>query len=377
MPVAERVCARGETGEPMKRTRRGNGSVTMKQIAELAEVSLGTVSHVVNGSASVRDKLRQRVLDAIQGLGYQPSQLARGLRRKSTNMLGMVIPDITNPFFPAVVRGVEDVAYKSGYRVVLCNTDNNPTKEQQYLDDLQSYHPAGVLVIPSAGSNLSAEISSNMAQNTPIVCIDRCPNDWAGDAVLVANEEGAYLATQYLIRMGHRMLGVITGPLHLQNASERLKGFERATEEAKIPVPQEYKQAAEFDRISGYRAARRLLSLLPKPTAIFACNDLMALGTLQAAREQRIRVPGELSIMGFDNLDLTELTDPPLSTVYQSGYQMGITSANLIMKRLEGKAGEATRVILPVELKVRNSVAPPRSAEETGKRKAGAGKIQL
>src|SRR5580658_7727622 len=131
---------------------------TMKQIAESAQVSIGTVSHVVNGTAPVREKLRKRVLEVIAHLGYQPSQLARGLRRDTTNMLGMVIPDITNPFFPGVVRGVEDVAYKRSFRVILCNADNDPSKEDSYVRELRSYHIAGLLIIPAAGADIASHL---------------------------------------------------------------------------------------------------------------------------------------------------------------------------------------------------------------------------
>ena len=141
--------------------------VTMRQIAERAEVSIGTVSHVINGTAKVREKLRLRVVEAIRSLGYQPSQLARGLRRNQTSMLGMIIPDVTNPFFPAVVRGVEDVAYKRSFRVVLCNTDNDPHKEISYLNELRSYRPAGLLVIPAAESHITAQLRSVASVRTP------------------------------------------------------------------------------------------------------------------------------------------------------------------------------------------------------------------
>src|SRR5215475_10647036 len=174
--------------------------VTMKQIAERAEVSIGTVSHVINGTAKVREKLRQRVLDAIRSLGYQPSQLARGLRRNKTSMLVMVMPDVTNPFFPAVVRGVEDVAYKSSLCLVLCNTDNDARKEISYLNELRSYRPAGWLVIPSVDSEMVRYLRSGPL-GTPVVCVDRRPEGWNGDVVLVANEEGAYSATRYLLRL--------------------------------------------------------------------------------------------------------------------------------------------------------------------------------
>jgi len=334
-------------------------TTTMKQIAERAQVSLGTVSHVVNQTAPVRERLRTRVLEAIRSLGYQPSQLARGLRRNSTNMLGMVIPDITNPFFPGVVRGVEDVAFKGSFRVILCNTDNDPAKEKAYLDELRSYRPAGLLVIPAADSNLSAELGPPGPTSVPVVCIDRRPADWKGDAVMVANEDGAFQATEHLINMGHVQMAAIAGPAHLTNAAERLAGFRKALAKHKIEIAPEYIQETKFDRDSGYRSGIRLLSMLPRPTAIFASNDLMALGALLAARELGLRCPKDISIIGFDNLDLGMFTDPALSSVHQSGYQMGARAARLLLERIQGKKGRAQQIVLPTELKIRNSVAPP------------------
>src|ERR1700759_3909836 len=153
----------------------------MKDIARIAGVSLGTVSHVLNETAPVSDPIKQRVLDAVQSTGYQPSQLARGLRRVQTNVIGMIIPDITNPFFPAVVRGAEDVAFANGYRLVLCNTDNDHAKELAHLRELKTYLPAGLLVIPSNFSDLTAQAESYRAVGTGVVGIDRLPNDWGGD----------------------------------------------------------------------------------------------------------------------------------------------------------------------------------------------------
>jgi DNA-binding LacI/PurR family transcriptional regulator len=336
---------------------------TMKHIAERAQVSLGTVSNVVNGTTPVREHLRVRVLEAIRSLGYQPSQLARGLRRNSTNMLGMVIPDITNPFFPGVVRGVEDVAFKGSYRVVLCNTDNDPAKEQAYLDELRSYRPAGLLVIPSAESNLAAELGPPTPTSVAVVCIDRRPADWKGDAVMAANEEGAFQATEHLLNMGHTRLATICGPSHLTNAVERLAGFRRAVAKQGLRIAPEYIQEAKFDRESGHRSARRLLGMLPRPTAIFAANDLLALGALLAARELGLNCPRDISIIGFDNLDIGMFTDPALSSVYQPGYQMGARAARLILERIKGKKGRAQQIVLPTEIRIRNSVAPPTSDE--------------
>ena len=340
----------------------------MRQIAERARVSIGTVSHVINDTAKVREKLRQRVLKAIRSLGYQPSQLARGLRRNQTSMLVMIIPDVTNPFFPAVVRGVEDVAYSSSLRLVLCNTDNDPRKEISYLNELRSYRPAGWLVIPAVDSEIAAQLKSAVS-GASVVCLDRQPKGWNGDVVLVANEAGAYSATRHLLRMGHSQLAVITGPLHLANAVERLNGFKRALAEAKVSIEPDYVQEARFERDSGYHAAKRLLGMLPRPTAIFACNDLMALGVLLAARELGLHCPEELSIVGFDNLDFAEFTAPALTTVGQPGYQLGTTAARLLLERIAGLKQPPQKVVLPTELKIRNSVAPPPSAHSAPERK--------
>ena len=333
-----------------------NPPVTMRQIAERADVSIGTVSHVINDTAKVREKLKERVLDAIRSLGYQPSQLARGLRRNQTNIVVMIIPDITNPFFPGVVRGVEDVAYKHSFRLVLCNTDNDPQKESSYLNEMRSYRPAGWLVIPSADSEMAALLKP-AAAGSPVVCIDRQAPGWKGDVVLAANEAGAHSATRHLLRMGHRQLAVITGPLHLANAVERLKGFKRALSGAKVSIEPEYVQEAQFNRQSGYQAAIRLLRMLPRPTAIFACNDLMAMGVLHAARELGVRCPEDLSIVGFDDLDFAEFTAPALTSVHQSGYQLGTTAARLLLDRIDGSKQSPQKIVLPSELKIRHSVA--------------------
>jgi LacI family transcriptional regulator len=326
--------------------------VTMHQIAREAGVSLGTVSHVINGTAVVRDPLRQRVLKAVKALGYEPNELSRGLRLNKTNMIGMIIPDITNPFFPGVVRGVEDVAYKESYRLVLCNTDSDPVKERVYLGQLKSFLPAGILIIPSPDSTIAENLSG-----PPVVCVDRRPDGWVGDCVTVANREGAYKAAQHLIEMGHRRIGVIAGPSHLTNAVERLGGFLQALKDAAIPIAPEYIQEAHFDRTSGYTSAMRLLQLLPRPTAIFATNDLMAMGALLAIRDNKLACPREVSVISFDGLDLTELTEPALTTVYQPGYQLGYAAARLLLERINGSTDPAKEIVLDTELRVRHSVA--------------------
>jgi LacI family transcriptional regulator len=331
----------------------------MIEIAKMARVSIGTVSHVLNNSAVVREPLRQRVLEAVQAAGYQPSQLARGLRRDKTNMIGMIIPDITNPFFPAVVRGAEDVAFSNGYRMILCNTDNDHSKELVHLNELRTYLPAGLIVIPSNFSDLTAQAESYRRAGTGVVCIDRLPKNWSGDSVTADNEQGAYNATRCLLQMGHTKLATITGPLHLTNAKERLGGFRRALREAKLHLAPEYVQETTFDKHGGHAKALILLRLIPRPTAIFAANDMIAIGALLAIREAGLRCPEDISLMGFDDLDLAETTNPSLSSVSQSGYQLGTTAARILLDRLKGDKGPAKHIVLETALKLRNSIAAP------------------
>lgn len=324
----------------------------MHQIARAAGVSLGTVSNVINGNATVKEKLRLRVLQATQELGYTPNQLSRGLRLNKTNIIGMIIPDITNPFFPSVVRGVEDIAYQHSFRLILCNTDNDARKEVTYLNDLRSFLPAGLLVIPAVDSSIKWS-----SQGVPVVCIDRRPVDWDGDYVVVANHVGSAEAANYLLRLGHRHLGIITGPLTLTNAKERLDGFESALREARITLAPEHIQEARFDLESGQKAAMRLLRLLPRPTAIYATNDLMALGALAAVRESGLSCPEDVSIISFDGQEFSQYSSPALTAVYQPGYQMGNTAARLLLERIEGSKKNRQAIVLPTQLRVRDSVA--------------------
>jgi DNA-binding LacI/PurR family transcriptional regulator len=336
----------------------------MNDIAKLARVSLGTVSHVLNNSAGVSETMRRRVLEAVQATGYQPSELARGLRRVKSNMIGMIIPDITNPFFPAVVRGAEDLAFSNGYRLILCNTDNDHSKELMHLNELRTYLPAGLIVIPSNFSDLTTQAESYRRAGTGVVCIDRLPKNWSGDSVTADNEAGAHNATRHLIQLGHTRLATITGPLHLTNAEERLRGFKRATKEAKLHLSPEYVQETSFDKQGGYAKTLVLLRLIPRPTAIFAGNDMIAFGALLAIRESGLRCPQDISIIGFDDLDLAETTNPSLSSVSQSGYQLGSTAARLLLDRREGDTSPARHIVLETLLNLRHSVAPPPEAAQ-------------
>jgi LacI family transcriptional regulator len=289
----------------------------------------------------------------------------------------MIIPDILNPFFPGVVRGAEDIAFANGYRLVLCNTDNDHAKEILHLKALQSYLPSGLIVIPSDFSDLAAQADSYRKAGSAVVCIDRLPRHWDGDSVTINNAEGSYNATSYLIDLGHRNLAAITGPLRLTNSQDRLKGFKRALRRAGLEAAPEYLQETSFDRAGGYAKTRILLRMVPRPTAIMACNDMIALGALQAIREANLRCPEDISLMGFDGLDMTEMTTPQLASVYQSPYQLGATAVQLALDRVKDKNIPVRKIVMKTELRIRESVAPPpnpsiSSARGSAKRSDGA-----
>lgn len=333
--------------------------VTMKHIAKRAGVSLGTVSNVINNTTPVKEDLRRRVTDAIKQLQYHPSRLAQGFRRNQTTILGMIIPDITNPFFPAVVRGVEDVAYQNSFRLMLCNADNDPAKEVEYLRELQSYRMAGLILIPSVMSQINA-LSDLAFGDVPVVCIDRRPSNWEGDSVTVNNAKGTEEATCYLLDMGHRAIAIITGSLNLANAIGRLEGFRTAMQTHEVKVHPEYIQEGQFDRHSGYEKMKVLLSLPSRPTAVIASNDLIALGALAAVRDTGLNCPHDISLVGFDDLEISEFTNPPLTTVAQPGYQMGAKGVSLLLARLKKPDQQLEQVVLAPELRIRHSVSVPR-----------------
>jgi LacI family transcriptional regulator len=331
----------------------------MKEIARVAGVSLGTVSHVLNGTARVREPLRQRVEEAVQALGYQPSALARGLRRDKTNIIGMIIPDVTNPFFPAVVRGAEDIAFANGYRLVLCNTDNDPSKELAHLKELRTFLPSGLIVIPSDSIDLTHEVEAYRKSGAAVVCVDRLPKRWHGDSVTAANEEGACAATRHLIQLGHKHLAIITGSLHLTNSEQRLRGFRRAISEAGLRLKPEFVQETSFDIRGGRTKSAVLFRMLPRPTAIFAGNDMIAMGVLQTARDFGLRCPEDISVLGFDDLDFASMMNPSLTSVYQPGYQLGVTAARMLLDRVNGDTQPPRHIVLDTELRIRESIAPP------------------
>ncbi len=314
-----------------------------------------TVSHVLNETRFVSEELRCRVLRAIEELNYQPSGVARSLRRKRTHTIGMIIPDNTNPFFAEVARGIEDASFELGYNVILCNSDGNLEKEMDYLGLLIEKRVDG-LVFVSAGSNPAA-IEMLSAQKIVGVIVDREISGLAMDSVLTDNKRGGYQATRYLLDLGHRRIACITGPSQLTPSAERVTGYRDALQEAGIPVDENLILAGDFQSQSGYQGMHTLLRLSPPPTAVFVCNDLMAIGALCAAHEAGLHVPQQLSIIGFDDIALASFTTPRLTTIAQPKYEMGLMAAEMLVERIKNKELPPRRRLLATELIVRDSCA--------------------
>jgi len=350
---------------------------TVKQIAKLANVSIGTVSNVLNGLPSVRDAARQRVMKAIKDLEYQPSLLGRALRKDKTNMIVMIVPDITNPFFPGAVRGAEDIAFQNDCCLVLCNSDNDVAKEAAYMREMRTYRPSGLILVPSDLSKGSDEAQAYLQAGAGVVYMDRIPPKWRGDAVTSAHENGAYMATKHLIELGHKRIATIAGPLTSTSAVERLRGFRRAMKQAGLQLKPEYVIEANFDTSSGHEKTSILLSLSTPPTAIFAANDLIAFGALRAIRDAGLCCPEDMSVIGFDNLDLGDTAVPSLSTVDQFAYDLGVQAVQIIVKRIAGDKSTPRHVRIPTALRLKNSTCPPRTSTKAALRQPVANRKRI
>jgi LacI family transcriptional regulator len=288
-------------------------------------------------------------------LGFQPNALARSLRRKRTHTVGLIVPDSANPFFAEVSRGIEDTSFAAGYSVILCNSDGDPRRELLYIDLLSQKQVDGVLLVP-AGSQADST-TSLQTRNIPLVVIDRDVPGAANDRAYIDNIAGGYQATRHLLELGHRRIGYIGGPPHLSPVPDRSAGYRRALEEAGIPIDTNLIFDGNFRDAGGYEGAHQLLALPDPPTAIFAGNDLMAIGALAAACERGVAVPDDLSVVGFDDIHLARYINPPLTTIAQPKYQLGVIAAELLFGRLRTPDLPPQRRLLQAELVIRSSTA--------------------
>ena len=333
----------------------------MRDIARLANVSVATVSAVVNGKGKVSAELAARVHQAMEALDYQPNHLARSLRVRQTLTIGMMIPDVTNPFFTDIMSGVQHEARLHGYSVIFCDANEDPELERQHLRTLFSRRVDGVLLAPTDSETAQDRVTR---QRFPVVFFDRVPAGFKGSAVITDNFEAARTAADHLITLGHERIAIITGRLNLSNGSERLEGFRQALHEARLPLRQEYLCRGDFGLESGYRCALELMTLSSPPTAVFSCNNQMTLGLMRALGERGISCPGRVSVLGFDDFDWAASFSPRLTTIAQPSYEMGKGAMALLMQKIqarleEGAPAEDRVLVLKNELRVRESTARP------------------
>ncbi len=332
---------------------------TIRDVAKTAGVSIATVSATINQSAYVSSALQARVRQAIAEVGYHPDAIARSLKKRATQTLGLIISDITNPFFTALVRGIEDAAQVRGHAVILCNTDEGLEKERAYLALLRSRRVDGLIMTPAGTVEDYRRFFVEV--NTPIVFVDRKIPTVPADAVVVDNVSGARQAVEHLLRLGHRRIGAITGLPQISTTHERIEGYRQALEAAGLPIDPTLLKDGHSRLEGGYRAAKELLGLPGRPTAIFATNNLMAIGLMRAVAEQGLRCPEDLSVVCFDDFEWASVFQPRLTTVAQPTYEMGATAVELLFGRLEGTlTGDPREVVLSPTLVVRDSCAAPR-----------------
>lgn len=327
--------------------------ITIRDVARKARVSTATVSRVLAGVDVVSEDLADRVRSAARQLRYQPSRLARSLRSRKAHTVAVLIPNIQNPFFTGVLRGIEDLLQATDYTLILGNSDDNPTRERGYLDLLRAEGVGGLILVPGLeGARPYREV---LDAGVPIVAIDRFVDDLEADSVTVANADGAAAAVRHLIGLGHRRIAIITGPENVSTATERLAGWSTAMKEAKLPHGKELVHHVPFRQEGGYAATGKLLALPEPPTAIFAASDFIALGVLRALHERRLRIPEQVAVVTFDDMPWAAALQPPLTAVAQPTYQIGATAARLLLERIRQPGRSFERVRLDTQLVVRAS----------------------
>ncbi len=325
--------------------------MTIRDVARAAGVSAATVSRVLNGSGHpVREDTRRRVLEAVRRLDYYPNRLARSLLRRETAVVGLLVPDVSNPYYAAILRGIEDVAHQHGLAVILCNTDRDPAKQRQYLRTLLEHRVDGVVV---AGGTLTTEDVRMVDRRVPVVAVGRHPAPVP--CVRVDNVQAAYTACRHLLELGHLRIGCLAGPPTSLTARDRVEGYLRALREAGVELQEGWVAWSEFTAQGGYQAARQLFARCT-PTALVASNDQMALGALRALWEAGRRVPGDVSVVGFDDTPAAAVAVPALTTVAIPTYEMGRRTLELLLAVRSGR--RASTLVLPTELRVRESTAP-------------------
>jgi LacI family transcriptional regulator len=331
--------------------------VTLRDVAEYADVSITTVSNVMRDWPYVSNHTRQRVHEAIQKLGYTPHVVARGLRTGQTQAIAFIVPDLANPYFAAIVSAAEDVAQEHGYTLLVFNSHENSEREAACIQRAARRWADGMLIAQTA----EAQRSALDGLSTPFVAIDRVPENYTSPSCTLDNFRAGQLAAQHLVELGHQCIAHLGGPPHTRPAQERLRGWQSVLETHGLPTHYVTHTGNRWSCDDGYDAMQRIFTHRELPTAIFASNDRMAIGALRAIQERGLTVPGDVSLVGVDDIEISRFLNPPLTTVRQPLEDMARAGIELLLKLMQDDPPETTQVLLQPQLMIRQSTAVPRT----------------
>ncbi len=327
---------------------------SLVEVARRAKVSISTVSRTINQTGKISAETQEHVRQVMRELGYKPNRVARRLRAGGKcHLLGLIIPNIQNPFFADLARGVEDVAYRNSFAVLLCNYDEDANKERFYLDVMQQESVDGVILPPV--NERDPAVLRLVRSGMPVVCVDRALTEVAVDKVEIDNRRGAVEAVSHLLQRGHRRIGVISGPADSSTGRARLAGCREALEDAGLSLPLELIRYGDYKQESGRLLTLDLLARCEPPTALFVANNLMTIGAIEAIHARQLRLPTDVALVGFDDLPLAAVFNPPLTVVRQPAYEVGRSAAELLFLRLEDPLRPPASITLLPELVVRGS----------------------
>lgn len=313
---------------------------TIKDVARHAGVSVATVSRVINEAGYVHEDTRRKVENAIQELNYTPNEVARSLYKRKSRLIGLLLPDITNPYFPQLARGVEDRMQESGFRLIFGNSDESQSKEQDYIQTFVQNNVVGVISSTNDPGSLSYR-----SLKIPVVFLDRISSD--RPAVYADGREGGRMAAQQMVQRGSRQITVMQGPAHIRPAQDRFQGAIEALQD--MGMSYQITQTTSFSFTEADRWARELFEQYPDTDGVIASNDITAAAVIQEAHRLGKRIPADIQIIGFDDTPLSNLLSPALSTIRQPAYDMGRAAADLLIQLIEGTAGEQRTIQMPVQ----------------------------
>lgn len=328
---------------------------SLKGVADRAGVSIATVSRVLNSENLVKDETRIRVKKAIKELGYHPNRVAQRLRatKRTSKLIGLLIPDIQNPFYVDVIRGIEQHAYANDYAVVIGNFSQNEEREKLYIDILRSESVDGFIVAPFYG--MEEYVEELVQDGFVVVCIDRGLTKLDVDVVKVDNTAGAFNAIEHLIKLGHKRIAHITGNPQIPTTLERITGYEQALKKHGFKIDRDIIKSKESDYKSGVVLAAELLDMQDPPTAIFTANNLLTLGALETIHHRGLSIPEDVAIVGFDDMYWSMSLNPPLTAVRQSGFEIGRRATDLLYQRIAEPDRATVNIVLKTELMIRKS----------------------